>query len=243
MEKTTEVTHCPNANPVPLCPLTVCLGMREVFEEGLYDKHSGKELAGRPRTVAHSSLPARPSRERHLAGAGLEPTITKPLRSALLSPPGKDSRCVPKRLRALPVAAWRDRKWRCPGPCAARTVPVAAELERVRAGGGQEAGLSEPSAALRDPGSSLCPQPARGRRAWVSGVVGCGGRGLGLRGGEAAVGGACVSVVCVGIRVYRRVCACTWVCMCVYVYVCMCMYLYGVCLCVPCVCVDVYACT
>lgn len=41
MEKTTEVTHCPNANPVPLCPLTVCLGMREVFEEGLYDKHSG----------------------------------------------------------------------------------------------------------------------------------------------------------------------------------------------------------
>lgn len=158
-------------------------------------------------------------------------------------PPGKDSRCVPKRLRALPVAAWRDRKWRCPGPCAARTVPVAAEPERVRAGGGQEAGLSEPSAALRDPGSSLCPQPARGRRAWVSGVVGCEGPVLGLRGGEAAVGGACVSVVCVGIRVYRRVCACTWVCMCVYVYVCMCMYLYGVCLCVPCVCVDVYACT
>lgn len=113
----------------------------------------------------------------------------------------------------------------------------------MRAGGGQEAGLSEPSAALRDPGSSLCPQPARGRRAWVSGVVGCEGPVLGLRGGEAAVGGACVSVVCVGIRVYRRVCACTWVCMCVYVYVCMCMYLYGVCLCVPCVCVDVYACT
>lgn len=184
---------------------------------------------------------------------------SNPRSKNLLAPPSSSpstSRCVHKRLRALPVAAWRDRKWCCPGPCAACTVPVAAELERVRAGGVREAGLSGTSAALRDPGSPLRPQPARGWCAWVSGEVGCEGPVLGLRGGRRLCVGVRVSVVCVcgyvciGVRVRALGSVCVYVmfaCACIYMSVsvcsvcvcrCVCMHL-GLCVCIN---VCIYVC-
>lgn len=48
-----------------------------------------------------------------------------------LTPNPVPSGASPKGLRALPCASRRERKWRCPGRCGGRTVPVAVEPARV----------------------------------------------------------------------------------------------------------------
>lgn len=115
-----------------------------------------------------------------------------------------------KGLRALPGASWRERKWRCPGPCVGRTVPVAAEPAPVgERGTGSARRCCVPAAA---------PRPARPPAGFPGPRRGASGRGLGVRGPRdrpgtrprcwawGGWGGGCGGCVCI--------CRCT----CVYIY-------------------------